>query len=784
MIERSAGSNPCFAAMTVSRRLRTDLLAGALALLGWIALPSALAAQPFPLTSADLADSAAMAQSVPRLAAEVLAATRESDGLLDHRFRLELLTGRFMEAANSLERAHALRIARNPRVAARALYLQYGIHARAKEAASRTGHPYAEMFANTFRETFSQLDDTTAALVARAVLVPASTVASDLRWATPDLAGRTEITLAEALTLLDVSAAVQAYREFAGLPEALVAEDERRRYVIESNVAVRTPDGATLCAIVVRPRGGAVKRPTLFQFTIYADSVVSMREALRAASHGYVGVTGFTRGKACSGDTTVPYLHDGRDAAAMVDWIATQPWSDGRVGMYGGSYSGFTPWAAAKFMPKALRAIMTGAPVAPGVDVPMEGDVFWDFVYPWTFYTTNNRWLDNATYNDNRRWNRLYREWYRSGRAFRDLEKIDGTPNPGFSAWLAHPTLDAYWNGLIPQGAEYARITIPVLQTAGYFFGGPGGATHYFQAHLENDPHADHSLVIGPWDHLQTQRGVVTALGDTATFLAGYDIDPVACVDLIEDLRYPWFDYVLRGGPKPALLKDRVNYEVMGANTWKSAPSIAAAAPRHERLYLAPGASGSRHLLSRSQPPRTAAIEHTVDLADRSDVDGFAGGGLVAQAIDTSNAVVFVSDPLASAVELTGFLSGQLEVTANRKDFDFSITPYEWTADGSYFQLPPFQSRASHVASLTKRRLLTPGNRETLAFAGHIRMMSRKLAAGSRIVLVISVIKNPRQQINYGTGGDVNAESVADIHEPLRIRWLGGSFVDLPIGGQ
>jgi putative CocE/NonD family hydrolase len=769
----------------VSRGLRTLLLAGSFALLPSIAHPSAPPAHTFSLSSAELADSA-IARSMPRLAADVLAATRDdsSDRLVDHRFRLELLTGRYAEAASHLEQSRARRVAHNPRLAARALYVQYEIHARAKEAAARTHRPYAETFADAFRATFSRLDDTTSALVARAMLVTPSTVANDLRWATPDLAGRTSIGLDEALTLLDVYSAVVAYREFAGLPQALVTEDDRRRYRIEPEVAVRTPDGATVCAIVVRPRSGAAKRPTLLQFTIYADSVVSMREALRAASHGYVGVTGFTRGKACSPDTTVPYVYDGRDAAALIDWIAAQPWSDGRVGMYGGSYSGFTAWAAAKYMPKALRAIMVGAPAAPGIDVPMEGNVFWSFVYPWPFYTTNNRWLDNPTYNDSRRWNGLYREWYRSGRAYRDLEKIDGTPNPGFAAWLAHPALDDYWKSMVPQGAQYAKITIPVLQTAGYFFGGPGGATHYYLEHLQNSPHADHTLVIGPFDHLQAQRGVVTALGDTASYLAGYEIDPVARIDMVEDLRYPWFDFVFRGGPKPAMLKDRVNYQVMGTNTWRSAPTLAAAAPRHERLYLVPAPAAGRHLLRRTAPPRDAAIEHTVDFTDRSDIDGFQGGGLVASTIDTSNAVVFVSEPLASAEELTGLLSGRLELTANRKDFDFSITPYEWTADGTYFQFPPFQSRASHVGNLTVRRLLTPGKRETLAFAGRLRMMSRRVAAGSRIVLVLAVIRNPGQQINYGTGGDVSAESLADAKEPLRIRWLGGSYVDLPIGRE
>src|SRR5206468_995605 len=149
----------------------------------------------------------------------------------------------------------------------------------------------------------------------------------------------------------------------------------------------------------------------------------------RTASNGYVAVVGFTRGKLCSPEKPIPYEHDGPDAAVMIDWISKQAWSDGRVGMYGGSYSGFTAWAAAKQAPKALKAIMVGAPVAPGIDVPMEGNVFWNFVYPWPFYTTNNKTLDNATYNDKKRWDRLNHDWYVSGRVYRSLEQIDGTPN-------------------------------------------------------------------------------------------------------------------------------------------------------------------------------------------------------------------------------------------------------------------------------------------------------------------------------------------------------------------
>ena len=724
---------------------------------------------------------------MPRLAAEVLATYRDTvlARHLDNLARLQILTGRYREAAASLADLRASRQAGTP--AARARDVQYQVFARANVLVDSAGRSFPEAFAESFRETVSPLDNATAAFAARGFLVSARTAASDLRWATPDQTGKTTVSLADALTLLHVYAAVASYRGFAGLPAALVAEDEARRYTVQANIAVRTPDGATVCAVVVRPRAMRAALPTLLQFTIYADSVASLRDAILAAAHNYVGVTGFTRGKACSPDRTVPYVHDGPDADALIAWLAAQPWSDRRVGMYGGSYSGFTAWAAAKRMPPALKAIMVGAPAAPGIDVPMEGNVFWNFVYPWPFYTTNTRWLDDATYNDTGRWNRLYREWYTSGRPYRELDGIDGTPNPIFADWLAHPTVDAFWRATIPQGSEYANITIPVLQTAGYFYGGPGGAVYYFQQHYQYNQHANHYLLIGPYDHVQAQRGVVTFLGDTATYFSGYEIDPVAQIDILADLRYQWFDHVFKDGPLPALLADRVNYQVMGANRWRHAPSIAAMANDRLRLFLDPSHwdGTSRFTLDAASPVRSGApataITQTVNFADRSDIDARSGVGLVGAGVDSSNGIVLVSEPVLTATEVSGLLSGHLEVIANKRDFDFMITPYEWTTDGRYVQLPPYTSRASHVASLTQRRLLTPGSPERFDFVSGIRMVSRLIGAGSRIVIVLSVVKNARQQINYGTGNDVSAESVADAAEPLTIRWLTGSYVELPV---
>jgi len=557
----------------------------------------------------------------------------------------------------------------------------------------------------------------------------------------------------------------------------LIARDDARRYITERNVQVFTPEGAVVCALIMRPRAPRPARlPALLTFTIYVDSAANVADVRRAASNRYIGVTAFTRGKACSPQAPVPYRFDGEDAAALIEWIAHQAWSDGQVGMYGGSYNGFTTWAATKHVPKALKAIMVGAPVAPGVDVPMEGNIVWNFVYPWPFYTTNNKTLDDGTYFDRARWFKLNREWYVSGRPYRDLEKIDGTPNPVWAEWLAHPSFDDYWRATIPDSAEFAHIKIPVLQTAGYYFGGPGAAMYYFTQHYAHDPKAQHYLLIGPYDHPQAQRGVVSALGDTATNIAGYEIDPVARIDIVAELRYKWFDWVLKGGPRPALLADRVNYEVMGANVWKHAPSIAAMSNGTLRFYLNPNLRLSR---TPSATDSFATLRH--DLAYRGDIDSiFPGGGARDTAINTYAALAYVSDPLDEPAELSGLFSGHLELAINKKDFDLSVQLFELTARGEYFQLPPFQMRASYARDLSTRYLLTPGARETLDFTA-IRLVSRQVARGSRIVAVIGPIKWPGQQINLGSGKDVNDESVADAGEPLEIRWFGASYIDVPV---
>lgn len=754
-----------------------------LALLG-VSASLCAAAQDFEFPETAVTDPAVLAKTVPGLAKQVLAAYQEKDPqkYLNNLFALQIMAEQYPEAIQSLVELHALRGLANPSRPAW-INVQYEIYARAKICEAEKKVPFDQAYQRAFREVMGMLDDRTSALVMREVAIV------DESWILPAIKNdlgkqksKRSITLADAVDLVSDYASWQAYHDSGPQLPALIAEDDARRYILEKDIHVKTPGGGTVCTMLMRPRGKAERLPALLNFTIYVDTKFNMNDVRQTASNGYVGVEGFTRGKACSPDKPVPYVHDGADAAALIDWISMQPWSDGRVGMYGGSYDGFTQWAAAKYMPKGLKALMPGVPAAPAIDVPMEGNVFWNFLYPWTFFTTDAKGNDDAIYSDGGRWQKLNHEWYASGRAYRDLEKINGTPNPIFDEWLAHPSYDVYWQNMIPYGKEFSHIDIPVLETAGYYYGGPGAAVYYFSQLEKYAPEAEHYLLIGPYDHSGGQFGVVGLLGQVFDNVGGLQLDPVAEIDISDDLRYQWFDHVFRGGPKPSLLQDKVNYEVPGANVWKHAPTLKAMVDSALRLHLSPDRVGNAYRLSEKQSPGDVFVELKVDFADRSDVDRKSPGGDVSgKQIDTHNGIEFISERLPKAAEMAGLFSGELDFVTNKKDFDFEIELYELAPQGDYVQLAPYWTRASYAGDLTHRRLLVPGRRQRLAFQS-VRLISRQLQPGSRVIAVLTIIKEPGRQINYGTGGDVSDETIRDAKVPLEIKLYGDSYLDLPVG--
>jgi uncharacterized protein len=646
----------------------------------------------------------------------------------------------------------------------------YDMYARAKAVEAESRVPFAQAFTQAYEDMVLRLNDHDAYAVTQWLGTSPAVFRYALQKLFDQQRAEDSIGQTEAVALIRAYLSFDAYRSFGPLVVSLNAEDDRRRYAVEDQVLIKTPDGASIAALLVRPKSLSKPLPALLEFTIYD----SRNYAKECAAHGYVGVVAYTRGTHESPRQVVPYQHDGDDARAVINWIAKQPWSDGRVGMYGDGYSAFTSWAAAKRLPPALKAIATSATTAPGIDVPMGGNVFQNSAYRWSSYVTNTKTSDESTYYDDALWHALDQKWYIGGSRYRDLGRLYGKPNPIFIRWLNHPSYDRYWQEMVPYREQFARINIPVLTMTGYYSGSELGALYYFTQHHRYNLHADHTLVIGPYDDAVMQKGALATL-------QGYQLDSAALVDLHE-LRYQWFDHVFNGGTTPPLLKSRVNYEVMGANEWRHAPSLEAMAKGSLKFYLDATASADGHRLTQHRNAKAAFIRQTVNLADRGDAAWTPSTDLISTRIATRNDVMFVSDPLAKPTEFSGLFSGRLDFTVNKMDMDLNMILFERTAGGEYIRLfsPTYEMRASYARDRVHRHLLKAGERQELSFRSE-RMTSRQLQQGSRLVMVLGINKRPDREINYGTGNDVSEESIADGKTPVKIRWHNDSYIEIPI---
>jgi putative CocE/NonD family hydrolase len=541
------------------------------------------------------------------------------------------------------------------------------------------------------------------------------------------------------------------------------------------DVMIETRDGATLSATVALPDPRPAGRiPTIMVFDIYTNPEAQKAQAEEFAARGYAGVVADVRGKRLSPDPIVPYEHDAADTHAVLDWIVKQPWSDGKVGMIGGSYLGFSAWAATKHKHPALKGIAVSAAAIPGHGLPMHNNVFLNANYQWAFYVTNNKLLDDAVNNDNQRWRNLSRNWFESGRPYREIDAVDGTPNPLLQRWLMHPAYDKYWQSMVPYKKDFAHVKIPVLTITGYYDDGQISALQYLKQHLAYGRNPEHYLVIGPYDHLGTHWR------KKPETLREYAIDPVAQLDSVE-LKLGFMDYVLKGKPKPALLKDNINYEVMGANVWRHKPSLGAIHAIPMRLYFSAQKSEGMFSLVNQQSPSGVVTTQVVDLADRvkfHNVHSYPFP-IVQGPLSYITESLFLSQPFESPTVISGSFTGELTVIINKKDFDLGVTVYEAMADGKLFHLGYALHRASHVEDPTKRRLLSPGRPEQVKF--ETSMISRQMLPGSRLLVLVDANKNPMAQVNYGTGKDVSDESVKDAGEPLRIEIQSGSYFEVPL---
>ena len=528
-------------------------------------------------------------------------------------------------------------------------------------------------------------------------------------------------------------------------------------YTIQDNVLIPTKSGINISAIIVRKKANKNPLPAILFYTTYNQGSGDAIFGKRSADKDYVGIVAYARGIRTDLKHYAPYEHEGTDIYDIIEWITKQSWCNGSIGMFGGSYTGFSQWATAKNVHPALRTIVPQVAVMPGYDAPMENNVPFGGILPWA----NDNIYKNKPYK-----RELVFEWFENGNSFRSLDSLGGQPNPIFQKWLAHPAYDSYWQSMVPTPVEYTKINIPVLSTTGYYDGSQIGAIQYFKLHTKYNKNANHYFVIGPYDHWGWQR-------KPAKNLMGYEIDSIANISMMT-LAYDWLDYILKGKPKPELLKNKFNYQVMGTNEWKHSSTLEKINNDTLTFYL------DKASLKSSKPKKKEFQKQTIDFKNREVENTYYTPEIIFDTLDASNGLVFTTEPFQKDFNINGSFSGNLWTTINKKDMDVSLALYELMADGKYFFLTRYVGRASFAKDNTKRQLLKPNKRENISF-DNTRFVSKKINKGSRLVILLNINKHPFEIINYGSGKPVSDETIKDAGEPLQIKWHNDSFIKIPI---
>lgn len=548
----------------------------------------------------------------------------------------------------------------------------------------------------------------------------------------------------------------------------LLSARENEIYDIES-FDLKTSHGGNITLTVTRKKGITSPLPVIYTNNIYAGTY-DLALGKRAAEYGYVGVVANARGKRTSIDNIEPFEHEADDSYDIIDWISKQKWSDGKVGMIGGSYLGFGQWAATKKLHPALKTIVPQVAVGIGIDYPMNNNVFMSYMLQWARYVTNNKFTDEAEFKNYEKWIALYKAWYKSGESFRKLDSISGKPNEIFQRWLNHPSYDEYWKKMIPYKQEFAKIKIPVLTTTGFYDADQLGALYYFREHYKHNENPYHYLVIGPYDHAGGQSFAANTLYN------GYNVDHAAKIN-ISDLAYSWFDYILKNKPKPEFLKDKVNIQIMDTNEWYHSSNLEKSHNAVLKFYLKKD-SKSNLVLEKEKSTNTDFTTQTIDFKKRDEKSIYFKSKK--DSINIDNQLAFQTSVLDKDIIINGAFTAQLKASINKKDVDVKIDLIQLKPDGKFFYLSDYLGRASYAKNREKRQLLIPGKIETIP-ASNSMFVGKKILKGSRLIVLLGINKSPYYQINYGSGKDVSDETIADAKIPLKVKWYNDSYIEIPV---
>ena len=537
--------------------------------------------------------------------------------------------------------------------------------------------------------------------------------------------------------------------------------------VIEHNVAMQTRDGVTLRADIYRPAGDG-SFPVLLQRTPYSkDNTADF--ARMAAAHGFMVVAQDVRGRYTSDGEWYTFKHESNDGYDTVEWAATLPHSNGKVGMFGGSYVGATQMLAAISHPPHLAGI---CPVVTASNYhenwTYQGGAFeqW-FNESWTSglaQDTLNRAVRDAT---NAKLNStvlpltqypLYSLHLDPGSA-----ASTATLAPYFEDWLAHPTYDSYWQQWAID-ENYANIQVPSLAVAAWYDLFQGGSIRNYmglKAHAGNEAarNGQHLIIaIGGHSGFGRQVGEV-------------DFGPDAAFDE-NAVTLAWYEYLFQGKQNEFATEKPVKVFVMGENKWRYEDSWPLERAKQTSYFLhsagkANSAAGDG-ALTNTAAHNEAADSFVYDPANPVPTVGgplccdpahLPGGPRDQKQVEARNDVlVYSTPPLEQDVEVTGPVTLDLFAKSSAVDTDFTAKLVDVAPDGVARNLTEGILRARFRNSTSTAEPITPG--KVYEYKIDLWSTSNVFLKGHRIRLEVSSSNFPRFDRNLNTGKDAATSAV------------------------
>src|SRR2546428_1266315 len=559
---------------------------------------------------------------------------------------------------------------------------------------------------------------------------------------------------------------------------------------IDFSWGVKIPmrDGVQLNATLYKPKGDA-RTPVIFTLTPYVADTYHERSNF-FARNGYAFALVDCRGRGNSAGDFEPFANEDRDGYDVVEWLARQSSSNGKVAMRGGSYAGFDQWSTLKEFPRHLKTIVPAASAHPAVDFPFFKNIFFSYEMQWLTLTSGLT-ANYAVWGDSKFWIEKFREHYLKHLPFRDLDKTVGNMSTVFSNWVTeHPTPDNYWSAMAPDQRDYNRMDVPILTITGHYDGDQPGALEFYRRHMKygsRSAKSDHYLVIGPWDHpgTRTPKKEVGGLTFGEAMLVG-----------LKKVHKGWYDWTMESGSKAQFLKKRVAYYVTGAGAeaWKYADNIEAISNTKLKLHLhspviSAGDSFHSGFLTEEKPGKQLPDQYVYDPMDvrpaeveRDEVKNFLTDQRYALNYPGAG-VAYHTDPLSDATQISGSPRFVVWMSIDVPDTDFWVRLYEIMIDGSSVFLSEDLLRARYRESLAQPILVKAGSVDRYEFNGFY-FFSRRIAKGSRLRLTLTCPNSIFLEKNYNNGGVEGEESgrearkanVKVYHDSTRL-----SFLELPV---